>query len=173
MPVPLLALVLTALIGSGAASAGAENDLADAVRLLGDRLDQLAATAEPPLFKRHLISVNAIVHSEAACAMLYAGPDSKAAKETLGYVDNFKGIQRGCRAVEHLPGRPARRLILARLSGRDATLQFSASTSRAIGTPKSVPAADESARRRAGRAAVLRCRLGGAPSGPPDRPATT
>jgi hypothetical protein len=42
-------------------SGGAENDLAEAVRRLGDCLDQLATTAEPPLFKRHLISVNAIV----------------------------------------------------------------------------------------------------------------
>src|ERR1035441_1438657 len=62
----LLAFLMAALTGIGAAqpSGGAENNLAEAVRKLGNRLDQLAADAEPPLFKRHLTSVNAIVRSE-------------------------------------------------------------------------------------------------------------
>jgi hypothetical protein len=53
--------LLGALTGIGAAppSGGAENNLTEAVRQLGNRLDQLAAAAEPPLFKRHLTSVNA------------------------------------------------------------------------------------------------------------------
>src|ERR1035441_8741478 len=84
----LLAFLMAALTGIGEAqpSGGTENNLAEAVRQLGNRLDQLAATAEPPLFKRHLTSVNAIAHSEAARAMLYAGSDPKAAEEALGFV---------------------------------------------------------------------------------------
>ena len=84
----LLAFLMAALTGSSPAqpSGGGEKNLAEAIRQLGDRLDQLAATAEPPLFKRHLTSVNAIAHSEAARAMLYAGSDPKAAEEALGFV---------------------------------------------------------------------------------------
>lgn len=121
-----LALLLAALTGAGAvpSSAAAENDLAEAVTLLGDRLDQLAATAEPPLFRRHLISVNAVMHSEAARAMLYAGTDPKAEEETRGYLRELTNAYNGDAAQwnTYLEGRRA--LILARLSGRDGTLQF-------------------------------------------------
>jgi hypothetical protein len=121
-----LAFMLAALTEPGAvpSSAAAENDSAEAVRLLGDRLDQLAATAKPPLFRRHLISVNAIVHSEAARAMLNTGTDPKAAEETLGYLRELTNAYNGDAAQwnTYLEGRRA--LILARLSGRDGTLQF-------------------------------------------------
>src|ERR1039457_2904318 len=122
-----LAYLIAALTGIGAAqpSGGAENNLAEAVRQLGNRLDQLAATAEPPLFKRHLTSVNAIAHSEAARAMLYAGSDPKAAEEALGFVTQLIKAYGGDAAHwnTYLEGR--RGLVLARLSGRDGTLQFS------------------------------------------------
>jgi pimeloyl-ACP methyl ester carboxylesterase len=102
----------------------AQSDLARAVRLLGARLDQLAATAEPPLFRRHLISVNAIVHSEAARAMLHDGADPKAAEATLGYLRELVNAYHGDAAQwsTYLKGRRA--LVLARLSTRDGTLQF-------------------------------------------------
>ena len=123
----LLAFLLGALSGNGAAppSGGAENNLAEAVRQLGNRLDQLAATAEPPLFKRHLISVNAIARSEAARAMIYAGSDHKAAEEALGFVTQLIKAYGGAAAQwnTYLEGR--RGLVLARLSARDGTLQFS------------------------------------------------
>jgi len=50
----LLAFLMAALTGIGPAqpSRGAENSLAEAVRQLGSRLDQLAAAADPPLFTR-------------------------------------------------------------------------------------------------------------------------
>ena len=123
----LLAFLLGALTGTRAAppSGGAESNLAEAVRQLGNRLDQLAATAEPPLFKRHLISVNAIARSEAARAMLYAGSDHKAAEEALGFVTQLIKAYGGDAAQwnSYLEGR--RGLVLARLSARDGTLQFS------------------------------------------------
>jgi pimeloyl-ACP methyl ester carboxylesterase len=123
----LLAYLMAALTGIGEAqpSGGAENNLAEAARQLGNRLDQLAATAEPPLFKRHLTSVNAIVRSEAARALLYAGSDPKAAEEALGFVTQLiKAYGRDAAQWNtYLEGR--RGLVLARLSGRDGTLQFS------------------------------------------------
>src|ERR1035441_787997 len=123
----LLAFLMAALTGIGAAqpSGGAENKLAEAVRQLGNRLDQLAATAEPPLFKRHLTSVNAIVRLEAARALLYAGSDPKAAEEALSFVTQLIKAYGGDAAHWNtfLEGR--RGLVLARLSGRDGTLQFS------------------------------------------------
>ncbi len=122
----LLVFALAVLTASGAAtpSVGAENDLAEAVKLLGDRLDQLVATAEPPLFKRHLISVNAIVHTQSARAMLYASTDLKAAEETLGYLRELIKAYHGDAAQwnTYLQGRRA--LSLAWLSARDRTLQF-------------------------------------------------
>ena len=94
------------------------------MRLLGDRLDQLAATAESPLFRRHLISVNAIVHSESARAMLYASTAPKVVEETLGYLRRLIKAYNGDAAQwsTYLEGRRA--LVLARLSARDGTLQF-------------------------------------------------
>jgi pimeloyl-ACP methyl ester carboxylesterase len=105
-------------------SALAESDLAETVRMLGERLDQLAATAEPPLFRRHLISVNAIVRSEAARAMLDDGANPKVAGETRGYLRDLANAYAGDAAQwdTYLEGRRA--LVLARLSGRDGTLQF-------------------------------------------------
>src|ERR1035441_2984954 len=113
----LMVCLLATLAGTSAAppSGGAENNLAEAVRQLGVRLDQLAATAEPPLFKRHLTSVNAIVHSETARAMLYADSDPKAAEEALGFVTQLIKAYGGDAAQwnSYLEGR--RGLVLARL----------------------------------------------------------
>ena len=120
-----IAIFAGEVVGEPAAGeAGAEDDLAEAVRLLGDRLDQLAAAAEPALFRRHLISVNAIVHSEAARAMLDNGTAPKAAEETLGYLRGLIKAYNGDAAQwnTYLEGRCA--LVLARLSARDGTLQF-------------------------------------------------
>ena len=125
MLVPLV-IILATLTGADRTppSGRAESDLTEAVKRLGDRLDQLTTTAEPPLFKRHLISVNALVHSEVARAMLYSGTNPKAAEETLSYVRELAKAYSGDAAqwATYLEGRRA--LILARLSGRDGTLQF-------------------------------------------------
>ncbi len=111
-------------VGVVQSQASVGNDLSEAVKQLGVRLDGLAIAAEPPLFKRHLTSVNAIVHAEAARAMLYAGMDPKAAEENLGYVRTLLKVYEGEAAHwnTYLEGRRA--LSFARLSARDGTLQF-------------------------------------------------
>jgi pimeloyl-ACP methyl ester carboxylesterase len=122
----LLAFMLITLTGARAAAplGGAENNLAEAVKQLGDRLDQLAATAESPLFERHLVSVNAIVHAQVARAMLHAPTDLKATEEALGFVTQLIKAYDGNAAQwkTYLEGRRA--LTFARLSARDSTVQF-------------------------------------------------
>ena len=126
MRVILRAFLLTALAWAGVLSplCAAETHLAEAVQRLGDRLEQLVATAEPPLFRRHLVSVNALVHAEAARAMLSAATDPQAAEEALDFVRQLMQAYNGPAAQwnTYLEGRHA--LTLARLSARDGTVQF-------------------------------------------------
>lgn len=121
----LSAFAMLTLARAGAApQAGGAGALTQAAQQLGARLDQLAATAQPPLFKRHLLSVGAVVRMEAARAGLYADADPKAAAEALDFVNQLIKAFDGDAAQWQTYVEGRRALILARLSKRDGTLQF-------------------------------------------------
>ncbi|RYG37481.1 hypothetical protein EON81_06620 [bacterium] len=93
-----------------------------AINRLVRRLDEIEATAEPALFKRHLRSVRALVRAEEGRAAVYSGTPHDITAETLKFVQQ---MQRGFDAdaakwESYLNGR--RSLVMAYVSPRDHSI---------------------------------------------------